>query len=81
MRQTNPAYVRKHPLSRDDYVRMAVIFAVRGNNLPHAKLTAEKVREIRANREGLTDKQQAERHGVHRNTIYKIRHRIVWWHV
>ena len=41
------------------------------------KLTPDQVREIRKNRYGRTDKDQAERYGVHKNTIFRVRHEFV----
>ena len=41
--------------------------------MPIIKLTEDQVRQIRENRKGLTDKQQAEKYGCHRNTIWNIR--------
>lgn len=73
-------YARKH-ITREEYLSRRYEFHKRGIDLPHAKLTDEQVREIRENRRGLTDKQQAEKYGVHRNTIFNIRHRIKWSHV
>lgn len=41
--------------------------------MPKFTLTDDQVREIRQNRKGMTDKQQAEKYGCHRNTIWNIR--------
>jgi predicted DNA-binding protein (UPF0251 family) len=41
--------------------------------MPKIKLTEDEVRQIRINRNGLTDKQQAEKFNCHRNTIWNIR--------
>ena len=41
--------------------------------LPQRKLTDRQVREIRENREGLTDRQRAARLGVHANTVSHAR--------
>lgn len=41
------------------------------------KLSDQSVREIRINRNGLTDKAQAEKYGVHRNTIWLVRHGLL----
>lgn len=41
------------------------------------KLNEQAVREIRINRNGLTDKAQAEKYGVHRNTIWLVRHGLL----
>lgn len=44
-----------------------------------AKLTAEDVRAIRASTEPLRVLQ--ERYGVHRHTLFSIRHGLTWRHV
>jgi len=41
--------------------------------LPQRKLTDGQVREIRENRDGLTDRQRAHRLGVHINTVSHAR--------
>lgn len=38
------------------------------------KLTDNQVREIRVNRNGLTYQKQAQKYGVHKNTIVRICH-------
>jgi hypothetical protein len=55
--------------------------ALRGDSLPHARLTADGVRYIRENRKGLTARQLAAEFGVHYRTIEKVRHRETWSHV
>lgn len=45
------------------------------------KFTNDEIIAIRENRKGLTDKQQAEKYGVHPHSIYKIRHRISYANV
>ena len=50
----------------------------RGNQLPQAKLTPETVREIRANRQGLSDRAQAKKYGVSENSIYLARNCLTW---
>ncbi len=55
--------------------------ARRGNALPQARLTPELVREIRANRQGMTAKQWAAKLGVHIRTIDKVRDYKSWIHV
>lgn len=55
--------------------------ARRGTDLPHARLTPAVVREIRANRHGLTAKQWAAKLGVHIRTIDKVRDYKTWIHV
>lgn len=54
--------------------------AKRGNQLPHARLTPEAVREIRENRQGLTAAQLAAQYGVHHRTIEKVRAYETWSH-
>jgi hypothetical protein len=55
--------------------------AVRGEALPHAKLTSDKVRKIRAEQYIKTAKQQADEFGVHYRTIEKVRHFETWGNV
>lgn len=59
----------------------AYITAKRGNDLPHAKLTAQDVQAIRINRHGETARQLAARYGVHVRTIDKVRNRHTWSHI
>jgi DNA-binding transcriptional regulator YiaG len=69
-------------MNRHDYALWgAKSMAVRGADLPHARLDPEKVRAIRENREGLTAKQLAALHGVHFRTVEKVRSRETWGHV
>jgi hypothetical protein len=42
------------------------------------KLTPDQVKAIRINRHGKTDKQQAKEYGVHKNTIFRVRHGMVY---
>lgn len=50
-----------------------------GDNMKrNYKLTPEQVRAIRINRYGKTDKQQAKEYGVHKNTIYRARHGMIY---
>lgn len=55
--------------------------AVRGDDLPHAKLSPEIVRAIRSNPDGLTARQHADLLGVHYRTVEKVRHFETWGHV
>ena len=55
--------------------------ARRGNALLHARLTPALVREIRANRNGMTAKQWAAQIGTHHRTIEKVRSYETWIHV
>ena len=80
MSRSNPAYAAQHT-TRRDYLINASLYAKRGNDLPRTKLTPEKVKEIRANRYGKTAQQLADEHGVHKNTIDKIRNFETWAHV
>ena len=69
-------------MNRTDYELFgARVTCLRGNDLPHARLNPEKVREIRANVRGMTARQLAEAHGVHYRTIEKIRSGETWSHV
>ncbi len=60
---------------------MVMDTAKRGTDLPHAKLTEDKVRAIRQNRHGWTAKQWAESLGLHQRTIDKVRDLRSWVHV
>lgn len=53
----------------------------RGIDRYNARLTPEIVREIRANRHGLTLRALAERFGVHRRTVEKVHYYESWRHV
>lgn len=64
-------------LPRDEWRRRAIEFAKRGEELAK-KLSESDVIAIRSNKSGLTDKEQAMLYGVHPNTIYKIRKRLIW---
>jgi predicted signal transduction protein with EAL and GGDEF domain len=69
-------------MDRFDYAQWgAKAAAKRGNDLPHAKLTPEKVLQIRANNKGKTAAQLADEFGVHFRTIEKIRSRETWSHI
>jgi transposase len=46
--------------------------------MPKRKLTAEQVKAIRSNRNGLTYPQLAKKYGVHRNTIALARSGATW---
>jgi hypothetical protein len=59
----------------------ALQHAIRGNALPHARLTPDLVRDIRANRQGLTARQWAATIGCHYRTIEKVRHYETWIHI
>ena len=52
--------------------------ARRGNALPHARLTPALVKEIRANRQGLTARKWADRLHIHYRTVEKVRHYETW---
>ena len=69
-------------MNRSDYELFgAKITALRGNELPQAKLNPDVVREVRANRHGKTAKQLASELGVHYRTIEKINYGETWKHV
>lgn len=61
-------------ISRHAYLIRSHEFAHKKNR----KFDKETVIAIRENRNGLTDKQQAEKYNVHPHTIYKIRHRMTY---
>lgn len=71
----------KAKVSREIYLLNPEIYAKRGNDLPHAKLNPDNVREIRTNRRGETAKQLASRFGVHHRTIDKIRDGKTWKYI
>ena len=53
-------------------------YQTRAHEFAHTKnrrFTDDQVTAIRENRKGMTDQQQAETYGVHKNTIYRIRRR------
>lgn len=69
----------RHNISRRDYQINAHQYAKRGEELPHSKLTSEKVRKIRMDAEqGITAKSQASEYGVHIRTIEAIRSYKTW---
>jgi NTP pyrophosphatase (non-canonical NTP hydrolase) len=55
--------------------------AARGEDCRHAKLDSNAVLSIRANIDGLTSKQLADRFGVHCRTIEKVQRFESWGHV
>lgn len=68
-------------MTRHEYAMWgAKAMAVRGEALPHAKLTEAKAREIRDNPKGMTARQLAVEYGVHYRTIEKVRHYETWGH-
>lgn len=69
------------PMSRDEYLQLIRMMAKRGEALPHAKLTADDVRTIRAVGLSKTARQLAEEFGVHHRTVEKIRSYETWRHV
>jgi len=70
-------------VNRDQYLSggMALLFAKRGNELPHARLNEDSVRAIRRNESGLIAKQMARQYQVHYRSIEKIRYYETWRHV
>jgi len=68
-------------MTRSEYLSQSRLYAKRGSELPHAKLDAAKVREIRRNRNGLTLRQLADAYGVHFRTIEKCHYFETWAHV
>ena len=69
-------------MNRFDYEQWwAKANALRGEELPQARLTEEKVKAIRENRKGQTAKQLSAVFGVHYRTIEKVRSGETWSHV
>jgi acetyl-CoA acetyltransferase len=69
-------------MTRADYLLYgAISTALRGEQLPHAKLTTADVVAIRRNVRGMTAKQLAAQYGVHKRTIDAVRERRNWRHV
>lgn len=72
----------RHNITRREYLQNTIQYTKRGNELPHAKLDADKVRKIRiAVDAGATSKSLAAEYGVHIRTIEKIRSYETWVHV
>lgn len=65
--------------NREEYLEQAHYNALRGNELPQAKLNPSLVREIRSSNE--PRKAIANRLGVHYRTIEKVRQWETWVHV
>jgi predicted DNA-binding protein (UPF0251 family) len=54
----------------------------RGIELPHAKLTPEKVAAIRIRASmGVSQRKMAKQYGVHHNTIWAAVNYANWWHL
>jgi len=69
-------------MNRKEYLSTGYMLTTkRGNELPQAKLTPEKVTAIRENRHGKTRKQLAAEFGVHYRTIEKIHYGETWGNV
>ena len=74
-----------HNLDRQGWLSMAHLYAKRGNELPHAKLTPERVTRIRndyvkgSRTHGAPA--LARREGLHVRTIEKVLARETWCHV
>ena len=57
------------------------INAARGTDLPHAKLTPEKVTSIRMRASmGVSQRKMAKEYGAHYNTINRAVLHENWWH-
>lgn len=71
-------------MTRDQYLCEASFYALCGSDLPHAVLSEEKVRDIRARFRpySRTDGARAiaRDYGVHFNTIWKVTSRDTWAH-
>ena len=68
---------RSERMTRAEYLERAHEFAHRAR----AKLSADEVQAIRANRSGMTAKELAERFGVHYRTIEKAQAVETWRHI
>lgn len=66
-------------MNREEYLKRAVEFARRGNELGHAKLTPELVKAIRE--PGRTAKQWSLELGLHVRTIEAVRSYKTWRHI
>jgi predicted DNA-binding protein (UPF0251 family) len=59
----------------------APINPARGTELPHAKLTPERVAAIRIRASmGVSQRKMAKEYGVHPNTIWAAVNYANWWH-
>ena len=59
----------------------APINQARGTDLPHAKLTPERVAAIRMRASmGVSQRKMAIEYGVHHNTIWAVVNYASWWH-
>lgn len=79
-------------LERGAYLIRAREYCLRGEELPHAKLTNDDIEDIRSaivQRENLrkhikstlTNEALAKKYGVHIRTIEKVTTNLTWWHV
>ena len=68
----------KHNISRAEWLENAHQYVKRGEALPQSRLTEVIVRKIRANKDGLTARQWAERIGVHHRTIEAVQAYRTW---
>ena len=69
-------------MTRQEYLNGGALqSAMRGNDLPQARLTPDLVRDIRANRNGMTARQWAASIGCHYRTVEKVRHYETWIHI
>lgn len=79
-------------LERDNYLANASQYARRGNQLTHAKLCPEKVKQIRDAvakrddlkqyiREELSNDALAKKLGVHVRTIERVTQNTAWFHI
>lgn len=72
--------MKRQKLSRDEYLIRHHEFHLRGSQLA-TKVTEQMVNEIRINREGMTDKQRAEKLGISASMVFSVRNRIRWGHI
>jgi hypothetical protein len=68
-------------MTRADYLACPHLYCRRGNDLPHARLTPDLVREIRRTASSRTARQWAESLGLHVRTIEGVRSFRTWRHV
>ena len=78
---TQPCHASRHGITREEWRQTARAYAKRGNDLPHARLNPDLVRNIRRNPNGWTARRWADALGVHVRTVEKVQRRLSWEHV
>lgn len=71
----------KHGIDRHEWQVRAREFCRRGKDLSHSKLTEDLVREIRATKGQIINREWAARLGVSRRSIERVRAYETWIHV